>query len=75
MSKTFSLTLDCDNAAFRADTDDESSEEHADAARKQVALILRDAAKHIEAGSNDRPLHDSNGNKAGKFFFIGQEDE
>ena len=67
---TFNLTIKCDNAAFRdPDVEDENDPRHEQAAAAQVALILRDAAKHVEAGCVSRKLSDVNGNQVGKFYF------
>ena len=68
MINSFTLTLRTENAAFRdADCDGETDPFHDYAARQQIALILRDAAKHIENGNNNRKLMDSNGNTVGRF--------
>jgi len=61
--KKFTLEITTQNAAFG--NDDGSPSE--DAARSELARILRDAAKHLENGSDGRSLHDYNGNRVGKF--------
>ena len=61
--KTFTLTLTTENAAFCDDENPTSD----DAAKAEIARILRDAAKHIENGSDGRRLQDSNGNHVGRF--------
>jgi hypothetical protein len=61
--RTFTLTITTENAAFH---DDESPTSD-DAAKAEIARILRDAAKHVENGSDGRTLHDSNGNRVGRF--------
>jgi hypothetical protein len=71
MIEIFKLNLKCSNAAFRDDGDgDEDSNNNA--ARAQIALILRDAAKHVENGCMGRKLMDSNGNTVGSFSVIEQ---
>lgn len=57
----FILEIDCKNAAFHDDEDLENQQ----AARDQVALILRDLAKHLEHGADYRTLLDTNGNRVG----------
>lgn len=52
---TAKITITMDNAAF----EDEPASE--------LARILRDLAKHIEAGDTERRLMDSNGNHVGTF--------
>ncbi len=61
------LNIRTENAAFCDDRDDATQEDHDSAARAELARILRDAAKHLENGSDGRSLHDSNGNKVGQF--------
>ena len=56
----YSLEIECDNAAFDPQGDGDEQ-----AARDQVALILRDLAKHLENGCSYRILQDSNGNRVG----------
>ena len=38
----------------------------------ELAGILRDLAKHVEAGDRERVLMDSNGNRVGSFKITGQ---
>lgn len=62
------IEITCDNAAFRdPDDDDEESSIHEAARNEQLALILRDLAKHIEQGSDGKSLLDVNGNKVGSY--------
>jgi hypothetical protein len=53
---TAKITVEMDNAAF---------EDNGPAT--ELARILRDLAKHIEAGDTERRLMDSNGNHVGNF--------
>jgi hypothetical protein len=62
---TFTLTINCDNAAFWADDSDKPEQD----AYYEVARILHDAAKHIENGCAGRRLCDINGNHVGSFKF------
>lgn len=64
--KTFTLELKCDNAAF-----DNDGLSVSDATLDQVALILRDAAKHVKNGCTSRNLMDANGNTVGSYAFSG----
>lgn len=57
----FTLTIDCDNAAFE---DDPSVE---------VARILADASRYVSAGYSSQPTRDSNGNTVGAWGFEGDE--
>ena len=57
----FTLEIKCDNAAFNPEGDDSDPQ----APRDQVALILRDLAKHLENGADYRTLMDTNGNRVG----------
>lgn len=52
------IIIACDNAAF--DGDDRSSE---------IARVLREAAKEIEAGSDFGTCRDANGNRVGSYDF------
>ena len=66
----FTLEINCNNAAFRdpdADDDDDESPGVRDATRAEIARILRNAADHVEAGSDGRMLRDTNGNRVGQF--------
>lgn len=65
----FKLNITCNNAAFTDESALDNERDDAAAARGQVALILRDAAKHIENGSDSRRLMDVNGNHVGQFAF------
>lgn len=49
----FTLTIECDNAAFEDSRNDE------------IARILRAAARRLEQGGIGTSLHDANGNKVG----------
>jgi hypothetical protein len=63
---TFTLTIDCGNAAF----DDNTGTE--------IARILRSVARVIEATIHERtdedssPLHDVNGNRVGRWSYDGE---
>lgn len=54
--KTFTVVIECENAAFE---DDPHSE---------VARLLKDAARRFELGADVGPLIDSNGNCVGSFY-------
>jgi hypothetical protein len=41
-------------------------------AELELSGILRDLAKHVEAGDRERTLQDTNGNTVGHFRIIGQ---
>jgi hypothetical protein len=56
----FTLKIDTGNAAF-----DETPGE-------EVARILRDVATALERGTRGAPLHDSNGNRVGRFDLKGR---
>ena len=64
---TFRLTIECDNETFRAtgfDDDDSNN----DAARAEVARILRNLAKYFTPGNSPGgSIYDANGNKAGNW--------
>jgi hypothetical protein len=62
--EAFTLSIKTVNAAFHDGSDDSEQ-----AARQEVARILRDVAKHVENGSDGRRLCDSNGNSVGEFNF------
>lgn len=49
------ITIQMDSAAFD------------DLPATELARILRDLAKHVEAGDTDRRLMDTNGNTVGRF--------
>ena len=51
---TFTLKIECDNAAF------------ADEPASEIAAILRKAAARVANGEDDFPLHDFNGNTVGR---------
>lgn len=55
----FTLRLDTDNDAFR---DEPASE---------IARLLRDAARRVEAGDAEGRLRDANGNTVGAFCVEG----
>ena len=57
------LEIACDNAAFGLDCDDVVNDD----CRAEVARILRDAARRIEAGDDISLLMDSNGNRVGSY--------
>ncbi len=64
----FTLRIKTSNAAFRDENvDDEDSDVHADAARQEVARILRSIADRIDAGDDSGTIHDSNGNSVGRY--------
>lgn len=58
----FTLTLDCDSAAFHAD--DNINDPYV--AIEEIARILREAATYVEDGSVARQLYDLNGNLCGR---------
>ncbi len=51
----FTLTIDCDNAAFEEQP------------AQELARILRDVAARIERGTDCGTVHDINGNTVGRF--------
>ena len=55
------IKVSMDNAAFEEP-----------GAELELAGILRDLAKHVEAGDRERVLMDSNGNRVGSFKITGQ---
>lgn len=67
----FTLTIKTGNAAFRDDSAaDEDYADHTDAAMRECARILREAAKHLENGADHRNLIDANGNKVGVYTLV-----
>lgn len=61
---TFTLTIECDNAAFCADAPDDPEAGAVECGR-EVARILIKAAQAVEAGNSGLALVDSNGNRVG----------
>lgn len=59
----FTLTIDCDNAAFGEDDADLFNE---------VAWIIRKQAEAMDAGMQPNTLRDSNGNTVGSANFTGK---
>ncbi len=58
MAKTFTLEMDCDNAAFEGDP------------APEAVRILRAIADKIEAGAADNGrVSDVNGNAIGRWYF------
>ena len=57
----FTLSLDCDNAAFHAE--DPVNDPYI--TLKKIARILRECAMHVENGSVARQIYDLNGNACG----------
>ncbi len=53
---TFTLTIDCDNAAF-----------HEVGYRDEIARILRDTVRKLDNGRDGGTLTDLNGNNVGTF--------
>lgn len=60
----FTLTINCDNAAFK---DDKDPADDLYACLDELARLLRVAAMNVESGSVSRQLHDANGNACGRF--------
>lgn len=60
MSKQFTLTIECDNAAFEDDLEYE------------VSRILAHVGRQVEDGYNQIYLLDSNGNRCGFAQFTGE---
>ena len=60
----FTLTINCDNAAFK---DDNDPADNLYACLDELARLLRNAAMNVESGSVARQLHDANGNVCGRF--------
>ena len=68
----FQLNINCNNAAFRyGRADSDADPRHGMVARSQLALILRDAARHVENGDTIRNLMDVNGHTVGSFKLTG----
>jgi hypothetical protein len=62
----FTLTINCDNDAFK-------SEHGGDASRRyEVGTLLRVAAEEVESGYIEGSIVDTNGNKVGAFRFAGR---
>lgn len=64
----FVLTVNCDNAAFRLD----ESEATTETAAPELARILRKAAEQIENGvpyDYSQTIRDTNGNDVGAYAF------
>lgn len=59
----FTLTIKTGNAAFAG----ENGESDDYARNREIARILRQAAKWLEDGAEKNTLRDSNGNTVGKF--------
>jgi hypothetical protein len=62
------IRVEMDNAAFF--DDDSDGQQNDEAARRELARILRDLSDHIEAGSDGKTLFDLNGNKVGDFSIM-----
>ena len=60
------ISIQMDNEAFT-----NQGEPSLIAAGAELARILRDLAKHIEAGDTGRGCMDSNGNTVGRFKIVG----
>lgn len=56
----FTLTIDCDNAAFGDDSLERS---------RQVTMLLDETVGRMEAGNIGGPIRDANGNTVGRFGF------
>lgn len=69
MSSVVTVTIECDNSAFRDPTDDVEdtlTPAHESAMADEVARILEGAARKLrERGIEDVVLHDGNGNRVG----------
>lgn len=69
MSKRLIIDMDCGNAAFTANNDDDVSlNDHA--RRTEAARILREVAEKLEGGYDGANLRDYNGNLVGVYRFI-----
>lgn len=65
----FSLTMKTDNAAFHEGEDDEQLA--GTALPSEVARILREIAERVEAGDEQGPAVDVNGNTVGRYWLRG----
>lgn len=66
MTHTFTVKIDCGNAAFC----DEAGNVTNDSAAPELARILREIADRIEAGTDYgwfKTIHDVNGNDVGRY--------
>ena len=58
----FTLTIDCDNAAFEPDIDS--------GCEPEIARVMRHVAEQLERGATGAPIFDFNGNRVGFFRFV-----
>lgn len=68
MSRKLLISIDTGNAAF-TDPFAESPKENDYARRQECAELLKRIAGRLEAGQEQGPVHDTNGNFVGNFRF------